>query len=183
MEQIVTPIVFGPQSSALIAGLFGRRIGNVPSQAVTTGFRLAVLSWYVFPAMVRRPWSPSRSRSPLHPCGRLHFNWSIHIDTQRDHAGGGEFRLVPRAPLFMGYMAGTTPNRASSLSVALHLRHARPRDGGGLHAQLFFGWEGVGPASYLLIGFWFQKPQRQRRLDQGFRGQPGGRFRFSRSAS
>ena len=25
--------------------------------------------------------------------------------------------------------------------------------------QMFFGWEGVGLASYLLIGFWFTKPR------------------------
>ena len=25
--------------------------------------------------------------------------------------------------------------------------------------QLFFGWEGVGVASYLFIGFWYDKPR------------------------
>ncbi len=39
--------------------------------------------------------------------------------------------------------------------------------------QMFFGWEGVGLMSYLLIGFWYEKPAAQRRSDQGVRRQPG----------
>ncbi len=44
--------------------------------------------------------------------------------------------------------------------------------------QMFFGWEGVGLASYLLIGFWYHAPLRQRGGDQGLHRQPHRRFRL-----
>ena len=50
METLVTVLVFAPIVGAAIAGLFGRRIGDVPSMAVTTGLLLlsCALSWTVF---------------------------------------------------------------------------------------------------------------------------------------
>ena len=44
--------------------------------------------------------------------------------------------------------------------------------------QLFFGWEAVGLVSYLLIGFWFTKPDRDLRQHEGLPGQPRRRLRL-----
>ena len=44
--------------------------------------------------------------------------------------------------------------------------------------QLFFGWEAVGLVSYLLIGFWFTRPDRDLRQPQGVPGQPRRRLRL-----
>jgi NADH-quinone oxidoreductase subunit L len=46
-------------------------------------------------------------------------------------------------------------------------------------AQLFFGWEGVGLASYLLIGFWFHKPSANAAAIKAFLVNRVGDFGFS----
>ncbi|HTV28983.1 MAG TPA: NADH-quinone oxidoreductase subunit L [Xanthobacteraceae bacterium] len=45
--------------------------------------------------------------------------------------------------------------------------------------QLFFGWEGVGLASYLLIGFWFHKPEANAAAIKAFVVNRVGDFGFS----
>src|SRR5690606_7785834 len=46
-------------------------------------------------------------------------------------------------------------------------------------AQLFFGWEGVGLASYLLIGFWFKKPSANAAAIKAFVVNRVGDFGFA----
>ncbi len=43
---------------------------------------------------------------------------------------------------------------------------------------MFVGWEGVGLASYLLIGFWFTKESAAAAGKKGIHRQPHRRFRF-----
>ena len=49
-QSLITIVVFGPLLGAIVAGLFGRRIGNMASQTLTTGLLIlaAVLSWTIF---------------------------------------------------------------------------------------------------------------------------------------
>ncbi|HEY8570887.1 NADH-quinone oxidoreductase subunit L [Phenylobacterium sp.] len=161
-ETFVTIILFGPLIGATIAGLFGRRIGDTASMAVTTGFLFlsAVLSWVVFSQWTWGGLEPfTLTYTPFIHVGDFQSNWSFRLDglsavmlvvvttvSSLVHLySWGYMAEDPSKPRFFAYLSLFTFAMLSLISAADFM-------------QLFFGWEGVGLASYLLIGFWFHKP-------------------------
>jgi NADH-quinone oxidoreductase subunit L len=161
-QLLVTIILFGPIVGAAIAGLFGRRIGDTASMAVTTGllFLSAILSWVVFAKWTWGGLEPfTVTYAPFIQVGNFVSNWSFRLD------GLSAVMLVVVTTVSSlvhlyswGYMAqdGSKPRFFSYLSLFTFAMLALISAADFM--QLFFGWEGVGLASYLLIGFWFHKP-------------------------
>ena len=155
-------IVFLPLIGFLIAGLFGRVIGAKASEYVTSGLLIvaAILSWIGFfsigygeTAVVKEPvmrWITS---------GTFDVEWTIRVDTLTAvmlvvvnsvsalvHVYSiGYMHHDPHRPRFFAYLSLFTFAMLTLVTSDNLL-------------QMFFGWEGVGLASYLLIGFWYQKP-------------------------
>ena len=161
-QALLPLIVFGPLAGALIAGLFGSRIGALASQAVTTGLLLlsAVLSWVVFAQWTWGGLQPfTLTIAPFIHVGEFISNWSIRLDglsavmlvvvtsvSALVHVySWGYMAEDPSRPRFFAYLSLFTFAMLALVTAADFM-------------QLFFGWEGVGLASYLLIGFWFRKP-------------------------
>src|ERR687884_535595 len=80
---LVTIILYGPLLGAIIAGLFGRRIGDVASMSVTTGFLFlsGLLSWIVFGQWT---WGGLEhftvTYAPFIHVGNFVSNWSFRLD-------------------------------------------------------------------------------------------------------
>ncbi len=160
-QSLVPIIVFGPMLAAIVAGLFGRRIGNIASQSVTTGALIlsCVLSWMVFAQWTWGGLEPfTLTLAPFIHVGSFVSNWSIRLDglsavmlivvttvSALVHVySWGYMADDPGKPRFFAYLSLFTFAMLALVTAADFM-------------QLFFGWEGVGLASYLLIGFWHHK--------------------------
>ncbi len=155
-------IVFAPLLAAIIAGLGNRALGNTVAKSITTGalFLSAALSWPIFLSFVSGSAEPSVT-PVLHwvQSGSLNFDWALRVDTLTavmlvvittvsalvHRYSWGYMDEDPDQPRFFAYLSLFT-FAMLMLVTADNL------------VQMFFGWEGVGLASYLLIGFWFKKP-------------------------
>src|SRR5690606_8713118 len=80
---IYIAIVFLPLLGALIAGLFGRLIGDRPSEIVTTAFLgiAAVLSWVAFARVGFSHETDTIQILRWVTSGELDVSWSLRVDT------------------------------------------------------------------------------------------------------
>jgi NADH-quinone oxidoreductase subunit L len=162
VQSLVTILLFAPLLGAAIAGLSGRRIGDIPSQAVTTGllFLSCALAWVNFASQVWGHAEPfTVTLAPFIDVGDFRSSWSIRIDTLSTVMLVVVTTVSSLVHLYSwGYMAedDSRPRFFAYLSLFTFAMLALVTANDFM--QLFFGWEGVGLASYLLIGFWYKKP-------------------------
>jgi NADH-quinone oxidoreductase subunit L len=183
MNTIIQAIVFLPLIGFLIAGLFGTSIGAKASEYVTSGFMIivAVLSWIVFfnvaigeTEMIKvtvMRWIQS---------GSFDAEWAFRVDTLTAvmfvvvntvsclvHIYSiGYMHHDPNRPRFFAYLSLFTFAMLMLITSDNLL-------------QMFFGWEGVGLASYLLIGFWYKKPSANAAAIKAFIVNRVGDFGFA----
>ena len=176
-------IVFLPLLAAIIAGLGNRAIGNVAAKAVTTGalFISCVLSWPIFlgflggsaEAYVEPVLSFIRS-------GDMVVDWALRVDTLTAVMLVVVTTVSSLVHLYSwGYMAEDDSQPRFFAYLSLFTFAMLMLVTADSLVQMFFGWEGVGLASYLLIGFWYHKPSAKAAAIKAFVVNRVGDFGFS----
>ena len=154
-------IVFLPLLGSIIAGFWGRRLGDKLSLYLTSTLLLIsmTLSWITF-------WQLSSNHvDKVYPLmewmniGDFNVVWSLRHDMLSAVMMIVITTVSAMVHIYsIGYMShdNSKPRFMSYLSLFTFAMLMLVTSDNLI--QLFFGWEGVGLASYLLIGFWYHKP-------------------------
>jgi NADH-quinone oxidoreductase subunit L len=175
-------IVLLPLVGAVFAGFFGRLVGARASEVITTTLVLitALLSWLAFYQVAIEGQEERIELLRWIDSGALRSAWSLRIDTLTavmlvvvTTVSGlvhlysiGYMEEDPHRPRFFAYLSLFTFAMLALVTADDFL-------------QLFFGWEGVGLASYLLIGFWYHKPSANAAAIKAFIVNRVGDFGFA----
>ena len=176
-------IVFFPLIGFLLAGLFSKSLGTKGCEIVTTGLLMlsAVFSWIAFLTFAYGDQAPfTVPVLQWVSSGDLNVNWAFRIDTLTvvmlvvvntvsalvHMYSIGYMHHDPHRPRFFAYLSLFTFAMLMLVTSDNLL-------------QMFFGWEGVGLASYLLIGFWFKKPSANAAAIKAFVVNRVGDFGFA----
>ena len=174
--------IFLPLFGAVLAGLFGRTIGARASQIATCGAMgaAAVLSVVVFNEVVLQGEVATVTLFDWFSSGDLDVDWLLRFDELTAvmvfvvcvvsfliHVYSiGYMAHDPHVPRFFAYLSLFTFFMLALVTADNFL-------------QMFFGWEGVGLVSYLLIGFWYRRPAANAAAIKAFLVNRVGDFGFA----
>src|SRR5689334_534603 len=161
-KSVLIAIVLAPLIGAILAGLFGARIGRKGSHTVTiAGVALScALSMYVLWQLV------SQGAAPFNQNLYTWFEiggYNAHVGFMVDKLTAMMMVVVTFVSLLVhvytiGYMAEDPGYQRFFSYISLFTFSMLMLVMSNNFLQLFFGWEAVGLVSYLLIGFWFKRP-------------------------
>ena len=179
MEYLIISL---PLLSSFLSGFFGKKIGVKISQYLSTGLVAisAVLSIVIFFDVLFKDYYSNKLIFNWIVSGSFNVNWSINIDPLSSvmlvvvslisslihFYSIGYMEHDPHKPRFMAYLSLFTFSMLALVTADNFL-------------QLFFGWEGVGLCSYLLIGFWYKKPSANSAAIKAFIVNRVGDFGFA----
>jgi len=188
MEQI---ILFAPLVGALLGGFGWKFMGETAAQWITTSllFLAAILSWVVFLSFDASAHTNGYYTIDILrwiQSGSLDTSWAIRMDRLTATMLIVINTVSALVHLYsFGYMAHDeqfpdTPYKARFFAYLSFFTFAMLMlvTADNL-VQMFFGWEGVGVASYLLIGFYFKKPSANAAAIKAFVVNRVGDFGFA----
>jgi NADH-quinone oxidoreductase subunit L len=154
--------VFAPLVGALISGLLGKAIGDRAAMCASILGMLiaAVCGPYAFFALVSDGEPAVVDLGTWIEAGKFHVAWALRYDTLATVLVAMVTFVSMLIHVYsVGYMAHETRPRyrffayLSLFTFAMLMLVTADN-----LAQMFFGWEGVGLCSYLLIGYWYDRP-------------------------
>ncbi len=153
-------VVLLPLFGAMLSMPVGRTFGPKASEYVTTGLMAvaAILSWVLFFDVAVGQNARTIELFTWIASGGFEANWAVRLDTL-----SAVMLVIVNSVSFlvhlysMGYMKEYGEQSRFFAYLSLFTFAMLTLVTADNFLQLFFGWEGVGLASYLLIGFWFKK--------------------------
>jgi NADH-quinone oxidoreductase subunit L len=176
-------IVFLPLLAAIVAGLGNRMLGNFAAKLITTAalFVGMALSWPIFLGFIA-----GTEQSQLYPVlswihsEPMKVDWSLRVDALTSVMLVVVTTVSALVHLYSwGYMAEDDSQPRFFAYLSLFTFAMLMLVTADNLVQMFFGWEGVGLASYLLIGFWYHKPSANAAALKAFIVNRIGDFGFS----